>query len=74
MNFGPGEMIFIAVFALLIFGPKKLPEVGRQVGRAFREFRRATSELTDELKAGLEEPPGRQTRTHEEEPPPSSGG
>lgn len=57
MNFGPGEMMVIAVFALLVFGPKRLPEIARSVGRAMREFRRATSELTQELKEGLDEPP-----------------
>jgi sec-independent protein translocase protein TatA len=39
------EMIFIFVLALLIFGPKKLPELGKTLGRAMTEFRRASSEL-----------------------------
>ncbi len=46
--FGPlgfWEVTFIVVLALLIFGPKKLPEVGRTVGRGMSEFRRATSDL-----------------------------
>jgi len=39
------ETIFIFVIALLIFGPKKLPELGRTIGKAMTEFRRASSEL-----------------------------
>lgn len=42
---GVQETIFIFVFALLIFGPKKLPELGRTIGKAMTEFRRASSEL-----------------------------
>ena len=44
-NLGMSEMIFIFVLALLIFGPKKLPELGKTLGRAMTEFRRASSEL-----------------------------
>src|SRR5947199_2333175 len=39
------ETVFIFVLALIIFGPKKLPELGRTVGKALTEFRRASSEL-----------------------------
>jgi len=39
------EMMFILVLALVLFGPKKLPEIGRTVGKAINEFRRASSEL-----------------------------
>lgn len=39
------EIAFILVIALLIFGPKRLPEIGRMVGRGMGEFRRASSEL-----------------------------
>lgn len=42
---GIPETIFIFVLALLIFGPKKLPELGRTIGKAMTEFRRASSEL-----------------------------
>ena len=42
---GMPEMMFIMVLALVLFGPKKLPEIGRTVGRAIREFQRASSEL-----------------------------
>jgi TatA/E family protein of Tat protein translocase len=38
-------MMFIMILALVLFGPKKLPEIGRTVGKAITEFRRASSEL-----------------------------
>jgi len=54
-NIGFPELLIILIIALLIFGPKKLPEVGRNIGRAIREFRRASDELRekieDEIKA-----------------------
>jgi len=46
--FGPlgvPEVIFILILALLIFGPRRLPEIGRTLGKAMGEFRRATTEL-----------------------------
>lgn len=42
---GTQELIFIFFLALLLFGPKKLPELGRTIGKAMTEFRRAQSEL-----------------------------
>jgi TatA/E family protein of Tat protein translocase len=42
---GVPEMMFIMVLALVLFGPKKLPEIGRTVGKAISEFRRASTEL-----------------------------
>ncbi len=42
---GVQEMIFIFLLALILFGPKKLPEIGRTIGKALTEFRRAQSEL-----------------------------
>lgn len=48
-NIGMPEMMIILVIALIVFGPRKLPEIGATVGKAMREFRRASSELTEEL-------------------------
>jgi len=42
---GVPELIFIFVLALLILGPKKLPELGRSIGKGMSEFRRASNEL-----------------------------
>lgn len=44
-SLGWPEMVFIFVLALLLFGPKKLPELGRTLGKAMTEFRRASNEL-----------------------------
>ncbi|PYE51203.1 Sec-independent protein translocase subunit TatA/TatB [Deinococcus yavapaiensis] len=49
MNFGPMEIIVIVVVALVIFGPKKLPELGKSLGQGIREFRRGTRELKQDL-------------------------
>ena len=46
---GAGELILILVIALLIFGPKKLPELAKGIGKAMREFRRASSDLQEHL-------------------------
>jgi TatA/E family protein of Tat protein translocase len=48
-SLGPLEIVVIAVVALLVFGPKRLPEVGRQVGRAMRELRKFQDSVRDEL-------------------------
>jgi sec-independent protein translocase protein TatA len=40
---GPGELIIVLVIALIILGPKRLPEVGRSVGRGMREFKDSLS-------------------------------
>ena len=38
-NIGPGELIIVLVIALLVLGPKRLPEVGKSLGRGLREFK-----------------------------------
>jgi TatA/E family protein of Tat protein translocase len=52
-NVGPTELIVILILALLVFGPKKLPEVAKSVGRGLSEFRRASDEVRDEIQRGL---------------------
>ena len=44
-NLGFPELMVIFTLALLIFGPRKLPELGRSLGRGLSEFKRATNEL-----------------------------
>jgi TatA/E family protein of Tat protein translocase len=53
MQLGFPEMIFIFLLALLIFGPKKLPEVGRQIGKALGEFKRASNEFKSQLETEM---------------------
>lgn len=45
---GPVSLIIIAIVALIIFGPKKLPEFGKAFGSSLREFKNATKGLTDD--------------------------
>lgn len=63
-SLGFAEILFILALALLVFGPKRLPEVGRTLGRTLREFRRATSDL----KRSVEREIGQLEREIEEEP------
>jgi sec-independent protein translocase protein TatA len=53
-NIGFPELIIIFALALLVFGPKKLPEVGRSLGRALREFRRTTDEIKEKLEEEIQ--------------------
>jgi sec-independent protein translocase protein TatA len=49
MSVGPAEILIILVVALVVFGPQRLPEVGRQVGSALRELRRMQDTVRGEL-------------------------
>jgi sec-independent protein translocase protein TatA len=52
-SLGFPEMLFILVLALLIFGPKRLPELGRTLGRGLSEFRKASNELKRSINVEL---------------------
>ena len=62
MNLGFTEMAFIFVLALIIFGPKKLPEIGRQIGKALAEFKRASNEFKWQLEAEMRQIEAEATR------------
>lgn len=47
---GPGSLALIGVVALIIFGPKKLPELGRAAGQTLKEFKNATNGIMDDDK------------------------
>ncbi|HHW37042.1 MAG TPA: twin-arginine translocase TatA/TatE family subunit [Bacillales bacterium] len=47
-NIGIPGLILILVIALVVFGPSKLPEIGKAVGSSLKEFKKATKELTKE--------------------------
>lgn len=55
--FGIGfqELLVILVVALIVIGPKKLPDIAKALGRAYREFVRASNELRDTITVDLEE-------------------
>ncbi len=52
---GIGELLVIFVIALVVFGPKKLPEIGRSVGRAMMEFKKASQEFQDSMREEMKE-------------------
>lgn len=47
-NIGVPGLILILIIALVIFGPSKLPEIGRSFGNSLKEFKKATSDLVDD--------------------------
>src|SRR6267378_3803208 len=53
MNLGFPEMVFIFIGALILFGPKKLPEIGRQIGKALNEFKRASNEFKAQIESEI---------------------
>lgn len=55
-NLGFPEILMIMVIALVVFGPRKLPELGQSLGRALREFRQHTQQVTGEFQRDLNEP------------------
>jgi TatA/E family protein of Tat protein translocase len=73
LDIGLQEILLILAIALLVFGPKRLPELGRALGRAMREFRRASDEFRSTLETNLQlnEPdPTPSAATISEPPPP----
>jgi len=56
-NIGPMEIAIVLIIALVVFGPSKLPELGKSAGKGFREFKDSVSGGSDEpVKAQIDEP------------------
>jgi sec-independent protein translocase protein TatA len=53
-SIGPTELVLIFIVALLVFGPKKLPEIGRTVGKAIREFKKTSEEIKGRIEEEIE--------------------
>jgi len=51
---GP-DLLVIFVIALIVFGPKKLPEIGQTIGKAIREFKKASEEAKESFQGGIKE-------------------
>lgn len=69
-SLGPAEILVILVVALIVLGPKRLPEAGRQVGRAIAEVRKWSQGFQDEIRSAVDfdpNPPSYPT------PPPTNG-
>lgn len=66
-NVGPLELAIVLVIALIIFGPKKLPELGRSLGRGLREFKDSVTGKNDEEEEQLE-PTKRELQADSAEP------
>ena len=59
----PWHLIVILAVALLIFGPSRLPEIGKAIGNSIREFRDATSVAQNEVRKGIEAKPSDESKT-----------
>ena len=55
LGIGPGEIILVAILFLLLFGPSKLPQMARDLGRFVNEARRSMDEFKSELTAGVDD-------------------
>lgn len=65
-NLGIPEVLVILGIALVIFGPKKLPELGRNLGKGLRNFKESLSSAATEMKAGLQEKEEKETNKEEQ--------
>ena len=80
-NLGLGELLVIALVALLVFGPDKLPEIMRNVGKAWRTFQHETQKATNVLRESFDEmenetptTPGIVSKTADPKPQPGTDG
>lgn len=56
-NFGFGEILLIVIVILIVFGPKKIPDVAQSIGKGIREFKRAMRDVQDEVSNVMEDEP-----------------
>ena len=53
-SIGPLEMMMVGVIALIVFGPHRLPEIARSIGKAISEFKRQANDIRSEFRSGLD--------------------
>jgi sec-independent protein translocase protein TatA len=53
-SIGPLEVMMVAVIGLIVFGPQRLPEIARSVGKALAEFKRQASDIRSEFESGMD--------------------
>jgi sec-independent protein translocase protein TatA len=66
---GMPELLVILVVALIVLGPKRLPEIARSLGKGMAEFRRASNEFSRTISASIEEPPHQPAPPQQPTPP-----
>lgn len=65
-NIGLPGLILILIIALIVFGPKKLPEIGRAFGQTLKEFKNSAKELTDDAVEEIKEAKQEVSKTEED--------
>lgn len=71
-NLGPMEMVFVLVVLLLIFGARRLPELGSGLGKGIREFKRSMSDIREEVERPEPQPELRERKAPSQVPPSAS--
>jgi sec-independent protein translocase protein TatB len=62
LNIGPQELIVVLIIALIVVGPQRLPELGRTIGKAMREFRKIQDDVKDSIRFDLDTEPDQPVR------------
>ncbi|WP_457630539.1 Sec-independent protein translocase subunit TatA/TatB [Oceanithermus sp.] len=72
MNLGMSEILIILVIVLILFGPKKLPELARGLGQSIREFKKGASEIKEEFEQVVKDEPAKPAARPEAKPEPKA--
>ena len=71
---GPLEILVVAMLALIVFGPEKLPGMARSIGKTINELRRMATEVKSDFEVGIDEPAEGSVPPTDGSPPESDGG
>ena len=74
LNIGPQELLLILIVALVVVGPQRLPELGRTIGKALREFRKIQDDVKDTIRFDLNDEPKPYVRPRKTPGAPNSDG